>query len=581
MSNRADLLMGIKNGNLIETICKLEVTNLSERNSLALELVALHNEGLVDVIKAFEALTINLPDGSDYFLAQYVFAKALADINAPVPSVIRCVFNIHRYECENQVFGTGTIEGLIAYCGKESSRVTEAIAIIEANPQEFSGLLPAILIAGSGINIHYFLAEAIRLCGENNEPAIRKQALFSIGKLNWGSVSSVPDSVYGALEGSIRFETDDEILANIIRSAFGVFQHDNAQESRIATLILSVLDKGGDYTIHAASEIFGFNANDLPSSLLEKLFVYLARVNPINSGTLRHIDYGISQLLKNGETDTAIQFLETLLLAQPNELAMEVFSNTANAILNNNALMNKVCTRWFQKGDRILCEGLHTIIGEYYLSDPLLEIDSSELKSSEYINIIFVARKAIGYLFMKPISAASFLISLMHHTRDDENLSELGMLLFNPLLLNYTGKTRDYVLRQREAELGKVKATLEQALQSIDSYLDDLKSIGNLNALHPGESQRETFYRYSSQRMENMHKAAEEKSLFHNLYSKSLLLYGRTSITYVYDFNGQPHRTLLPLQSHSFTIEHPRMDNIDPSGLDYILCIFRNERIKV
>ena len=61
--------------------------------------------------------------------------------------------------------------------------------------------------------------------------------------------------------------------------------------------------------------------------------------------------------------------------------------------------------------------------------------------------MIFIAHKAIGYFFMKPVTAASVVISLMRVAPNDEVLDELGKLLLNPLLMNYPGSVRQYLAR--------------------------------------------------------------------------------------------------------------------------------------
>jgi hypothetical protein len=221
---------------------------------------------------------------------------------------------------------------------------------------------------------------------------------------------------------------------------------------------------------------------------------------------------------------------------------------------------------------------VYTIIGIHHGDDLSLEIDPAELKPADFVHILFVARKAIGYLFMKPISTATILISLMRHTTDDEVLTELGALLFDPLLLNFTGKAREYIVQQSGRESVKVKATIDQALKAIDTYLEDLRSVGSLAALHPGEAQREAYHRHFSRLMAESWKEAQAQSVLLNSVSKSVLLYGRKSISYVYDSDGQSHRMEIPLQSHGTEIEFPRMEYLDPLGLAYMLRIFKIER---
>lgn len=402
--------------------------------------------------------------------------------------------------------------------------------------------------------------------------------MFSLGKLNWPEGIAVSDSALAALERSATAETDDQILAGVVKSAFALLQQYKAQEPRVVALIATALSKGDEYTLHAASEVFGFHTGELTATFLDALFVHLVRVRSTNKGTLDNVDYGISHLLKNGDPEKAIQFLEDLLLTHPDELTMEVFDSAAREILSNKALISKVLTRWFLRGERVLCDGVHTIIGAQQGNDLPLEIDPAQLKPADFVHILFVARKAIGYLFTQPISAATILISLMRNTTDDEVLTELGALLFDPLLLNFTGKAIEYVVQQSGLESVKVKATIDQALKAVENYLEDLRSVGNLAALHPGETQREAHHRHFSRLMAESWKAAEAQSVFLKLVSKSVLLYGRKSISYVYDSDGQSHRMEIPLQSHGTEMEFPRMEYLDPFGLDYMLRIFRNER---
>jgi len=260
---------------------------------------------------------------------------------------------------------------------------------------------------------------------------------------------------------------------------------------------------------------------------------------------------------------------------------MEVFDSAVSEILSNKVLSSKILTRWFLKGDQVLCEAVHAIVGTYHGNGLLLEIDVTELNPSDSGHILFIARKVIGYLFIQPITVASVLISLIRNATDDKVLKELGALLFDPLLLNYTGKARDYIIKQSGSESGKVKETIDNALKEIDTYLENLRSVGQLPAfLYPSEAQREAYNRHFSQLMAESWKAAEAKSVFLNLFPKSVLLYGKKSISYVYGSDGQPHRQEIPLQSHGSEIEFARMQTLDPVGMDYMLRVFRNEQLK-
>jgi hypothetical protein len=579
MINRDELLKSFKTGNFLNTVYDIYRLNYKDHQGLVLELTALHNEKLIDIVDAFESLSDKPLDGPDFFMTRRIFEEILPNIYAPILSVMHCVLRLYRSAGQDLAAGS-IIDAFMVFCKNEPSRPYEALKEIEANPEQLADLLTATIISGSHIDSTLYLSEAIRL-SEDKNIELRKHAVLSIGKINCSRCFSLIDSAYTALSHSIEIETDDQILANSVRSVFALFQQNQTQETRAFTLIGSALSKGGEITLYAASEVFGFHMGGLPVSFINLLIVHLMRVKPTNKWTLNNIDYGIQHLVKEVDPDKGIQFLEGLLLKHHNDLTMEIFDSTTREILGNNVLISKILTRWFLRGDQVLCNAVYTIVEKHLGDELLLEIDPSELISAtEMARIIFIARKAIGYLFMIPISAASILISLMRNTMDKKILNELSKLLFNLLLLNYPSKVGKYVTEQSNHESNIVKEVLNKTLDENNKYLDNLRSASTLTALHPSEEHREAHRRHLSHLVEKSLKVAEEQSDFLNLVSKSVVLYGKKSINYVYGSDGQCHRTEIPLHIHDIEMEFPRMEVIDPIGLNYMLRIFRNERFK-
>ncbi len=579
MSDRRDALVeAFKAGNFLETVHACSRADRDKHENLSLELAALHNEGLLDVVAGFEKLKNKSASGPDFFLTRNIFEKALPHLNAPVSPVMSCVLQLFREAGQDMMAGA-IIEGFVGFCAKDPSRPREALKEIEANPGAFVDLLTAALSAGSRLDNPQYLAEAIRF-SEDNNIEFRRRAVYAVGRLSWPEGAIVTDAAFAALETSAATETDDQILGGIVKSAFALWQRDKVQEGRIVALIASAVAKGDEYTLHAASEIFGLYTNELPNSISDALLPHLVRVKPTNKGTLDMIDYGISHLLKTSNAEKAIRFLEDFLLAHPDTLTLNTFDSAAGEIHGSPPLLNKVLTRWFIRGDRVLCDGINGIASAHHGNNVTFEIDPAELEPLDAAHILFVAHKALGYLFFQPVSAASVLISLMRHALDDETLNELGALLFDPLLLNFTGSAREYVERQSGLESGKVKETMDRALKTIHDYLDVLGSVGSLPALHPGEAQREAQHRNFSRTMAESWKNAEAQSVLLNLLPKSILLYGRKSIDYVYGPGGQSQRMETDLKSHGTSIEFPRMEQIDPYGLDYMLRVFRTQRLR-
>lgn len=576
MISRDDLIESAESGNLLPTILNSLKADQSDRQEFFSQLVRLHNDGLVNVIEVFAELAKTF-EGYDFFRLKGVFEKVLPNLDAPVLPVMQCVIKI--YHKAGQDLSAGFIvNAFIDFCVTDFSRPHDALIEIMLNPDQFADLLPPTLIAGSRLDIAFYSAKAISLCEDKNIE-LRKQAVFSIGKLLWQENTTLLDSALAALEHCVETETDDQVLGAIVKSGFAVFQCEKDKEPQVIKLIEGALTKGNFFTLHMLSEVFIY-IDEFSPKLLDLFFLHLVKVKPENKGTLDNIDFGVSCLLKKNDPEKVIRFLEDMLIKHSEGLTMEIFKNTCGEIYGNKVLFSKILTRWFLKGERVLCEAVFTIIRSNNTKGRSLEIDPSEINLDNFIHIVFVARKAVGYFFMQPIGAASVIISLMQHTSDDDVLKNLGDLLFDPLLLNYTGSAKDYVLEQAGIKTGKVKAILEQVLKRIDEYLEDLNSVGELPALHPGEVQREAYHRHFSSIMADSWKEAQKELVLFNLISKSVLLYGKKSISYVRHGNVATQRIETPLKKQSAEIEVPRMEIIDQVGLDYQLRVLKYERLK-
>lgn len=576
---REALLDGATAGDFLTAVSDALSSDREERDDLARELASLHNEGLVDVVAEFGVLKKSLSEGSDFFLARHIFEQALPHLNAPVDAVMRCVVQLCR-EAGQDLMAGSILSGFIDFCVKDVDRPREALKLIEADFNTLGEMLAATVAAGSQFEAAYYLNELLRLVN-HSDIEIRRHAVFALARIQWQEGSNVPDSAVVAIGRIVEEETDDLLLATAIKTAFALLGQDKAHEERLIGQIRDALKKGGKNSLYAASELIMFNTQELPATLLQLLIEHLKRVDSESIGTLDNIDYGIARLLDLENSKLGLDFLEHLLLTHDESVSVNVFDSSVAKICQNAKLLNKVATRWLMHGDRALCEAVYEVTSTHFRNSPRIEIDASELRACDYVHIVFVARKAIGYFFMQPVTAASMVISLMHHVSDDETLDALGKLLFDPLLMNYPGSTRDYVKEQANQESGKVKQTIDIALASIEHYLEVLRSVPVLPALHVSQSQRESYRRHTSEAMAKSMKAAEKKSFFSSLFATSTLLYGNKSINYIYTGTGQPHRMETPLSSHSISMEFPRMDDVDPYGLNYMVRVFQLEQFQV
>ncbi len=544
----------------------------SHQQAIAAELVALHNDGLVDVLDAFKALK-NDNSGPDFFLTQHVLEKALPDIKSPVVPAIECIVQLYREAGRDLAAGT-ILSNFFRFCANNALRPPEALGEIEKRPDVLADLLVPTLHALAVTDHEQFIKQIARLMLSDSMD-FRARAIFALSGVQWPEGKPIADPIFTSLAQVLQTEQTDQVLASIVKSAFVLHEKDKSREQETLSFMETALQNGGEQTLHTTSTIFAFDA--VSPVVFDVLRPHLKRIPPKNDQSLGCVGRGISRLIGQGEHEVAIALAEEILLAHP-DLKLEKLVGVDGAIRGNSALMPKVMTRWLRLGDPNLCEAAHEIPGTAQLEGQKLEIDPSELETNNPVEVLFMAHKIIGYFLLQPISAASLLISAMRSTSSDEALAHLGRLLFDPLLINYIGGLREYVRQQSGAESGKVKTTIDAALKSVDDYLVTLHSIEPLPALRVTEAQREAYQRYTSVSMAETYKEAEKKSVLLSIFSRSTLLYGTKSIYRVYGPDGQSERKVMPLHTHGVHFEIPRMQIIDPFGLDYMLRVFRAEK---
>ena len=86
------------------------------------------------------------------------------------------------------------------------------------------------------------------------------------------------------------------------------------------------------------------------------------------------------------------------------------------------------------------------------------------------------------------------------------------------------------------------------------------------------------YYRRHARLMSESQEEADKHSIFRDIVTRSMLLYGKKSIHYIRNGpEGQVTRQEIPLQHLSCSIELPLLDNLDHNGLERMLLNFRLE----
>ena len=575
---RDELIQAHRDNRFLDTVCELSLRlPVQEKKELTDVLVDLHNTSTIDVVAAFSALR-NAPENPDFFLTRHVLEDVLPELNADVLSVVKCVIRLTKEAGQDLAAGR-LIDPYIKFCIKRPSRVYEATELIQKDTQSLVDLLAPTLIAGARRNVTLYTQKAIEFSQHSNIE-VRKQAVFSLGRIQYQTKKILVNMVMNFLVETVVQEDDDSLLGNAVRVAFDIYRQNSSTVGQVASVFRDALGKGTDITLHAASEVFGFHPDEIPSPLLNILLKHLVDVQPEHKGTLDNIDFGLEKLLETeNKKEATISFLEQLLTN--GDIEIEAFDSVARLLLQNeNALLNRLMTRWFLGGEPALCRAIEQIIKLSHDKKLILAVAPEELTNTDSIRLIFLARKAIGYLFSNPVTATSILLSLLTFAEDEQTRAAITQLIFDPLLLNYPGQLMHYLKEQEDTDNASIKAASQQAIQEYEKYIEDMRNAGKIQEHRPPVVNREAFRAYYSRKVHQYRREAEKHAVFTQFAKKSVLLYGTKSINYIGEPFAQNKRMELSLQRHSFSIEIPRMHNIDPVGLDYMLRIFRHEKIR-
>ena len=163
MNNLQDeLIQAHRDGRFLNTVYELSLwLPEQEKKDLTKALVDLHNTSTIDVVAAFSALR-NTPENPNFLLTRHVLEDILPELNADIPSVMRCVIHLTKEAGQDGVAGM-LIDPYIKFCAKRPPRAYEAIELIQKDTPSLVNLLASTLIAGARHNVTLYAQKAIEL----------------------------------------------------------------------------------------------------------------------------------------------------------------------------------------------------------------------------------------------------------------------------------------------------------------------------------------------------------------------------------------------------------------------------------
>jgi hypothetical protein len=578
-SIKDSLWEAVKNGWFLETVYNIFMDGEYKNEKLFNDIATLHNEGKIDAVAEFNKLSNPMVAG-DFFMTRHVFEEILPALDASPEDVMNCIKHLIK-EAGNDMAANTPNNAFAKYCEADRNRPQEILNIAKQANENLTEFIAPAITTGAKININAFLIQAIELLQDKNIEVIINSS-WAIGWINYDNNLCLTEKAFSALEELITKKYNDQLWGSVLNSAFYIYFQDKSLKNRLARLTSEILKHQGEFTFFRVSCLFWQEQEKIHPELLRILLIFLKNTKPEFIVIIRNIDYGLQKLLAKSAHEDVILFLEEIIVKNSGNLSILAFESISRKLYQTyKKLLNKITTRWFLSQEPLLWNALLEIINQGNTKDILLSVDLSELKNKDEIYYLFIARKVIGWFFMHPLSATSFIVSLLEYA-PEEKQNEIADLLFWPLLVNYPVKVKEYLTMILPDCSGKIQSFINESVAKIESYFENIRSVPEIQELSPSTTQKQIYQEYiNTLTGEAYEKAKKDHGFIVDLIAhKIILLYGNKWIMYIDRNDGsKPERSVSTLQKHEMNFVPPRSEYIDPFGFDYIFRVFRVERI--
>lgn len=558
-----------------------EIVRLYEAGELAAELARYH-EGSEDTEETFLQRCIELHNDkkinlvvvpcqpnfknippNDFFTAQQFYCEVIPRLDADVTALMECCRALIEQAGADGAAALPN-EAFRLWCQNNADQ--GALVISEARSEDD--------LAKQFVTFALQAAGNVELALDFVQSYDDERRLFGMTALGRMTIddSSKAQAAAQVLEPYLSAGDDDNLRANALLAAFDLLTK-HGEVEKASSFIEAAAKQPGPATLHALAQVIWRHRKLLTPKAIQTALNALQAVQTEHQATLRVLDIGLQQLLGTDCGPMVVDYLTAKL--RDDKITMERFRTTASELTRNNQhRLYEIVVRWFLSGSVALCDNVAHLI-------PFEDKHAFDANIASFglapAHQVFLCRKAIGFLFTRPVTCCSILVSVLRGV-DKDATDDVTDLLFEPLLVNYSGKAVDYL--KKIAADDPARAAVHKALERHQAYVVDLEAIGLIRELHPSDYQRDVVRQRTYDEMRAAQKAAERQSVLLSVVHRSTLLYGKRSLSYVLEKDGSRRPIALDLRSVGLTFEMPRQDVLDPVGLDFVLRVFRVEKLK-
>ncbi|XUY28396.1 hypothetical protein RMR21_014835 [Agrobacterium sp. rho-8.1] len=559
---RSDLIHAEQQDCLIQALLSEEIR--PQRRELGDTLCELHNAGSINLVSAQNLSAIEALVHEDFWRVVHPLNKAIPNLDCSYLEVLSLVQKLVKKAGSDGAAGIPN-SSLVTW---SKNNLTKAREIVNGVKELNDLCLAHGVFAVVGVGDESLAFDLIA----QSDLSVVAVGLQALGRFETVSVGSIKRGVDSALD-VIKFQTDRELRFAAIETAFRLWEKLVPSESyRQREFIRAIPTRADEAEISFLSAMLFYHERGLPKESIEEVIDILETLPSNSAATLNNLNNAIKENDDRWVFVKVARVFGTCIPRLDEKARKRDYYSFSNWVWGNPEYLSYLCAGWLSEGEFSLCSFLAELLGA---SDGPNEVWLQKLHLPPHVDDqIFMARKCIGFLWHREVTAASILLSIVKYGQSEAQ-SAVEKLLFDPLLLSYGGDLRVFLEKQCSNSSKRISECAKRLLSKHDAHILGLETTKDLVELLPSIEHRRAVAMKDRDRNRDIRKQAHEHSIFASLMTHQTLLYGRKSFSIIHSAEGKKHPNISTLSEFSHSVELPRLIVMDPVGFNAMITFFR------
>lgn len=516
------------------------------------------------LISEADATSLDAVSGVRFFDIQILLCEVIPHLEVPPTEVMGLVHTLVE-KGGDDLAAKQPNAAFRKWCAAEPARADEVIAFARAGDREALRHLVFALEAKGDAEEAFRSAEAE---GDEQIAGILALSRMTLGRdnaeraitlfLNMVQARAPRDAV-GPLKAALDVAKKDPELNG----------------GRFADALRKLSDSEDPHVVHLMATALHQHLDHMSPGEIDICLDGIVAVDPSNLGTIQEIDWALHRMWGTHPVKAG-RAAGQLIARTKGRVSARSLDGFFKAVeMGDPRAFARMATAWLLEGDYYTCSALAFCLSEINRTKPCVEIGPDDLPVTSEEQV-FVCRKAVGFLFTSPMTAASWIVAVLRGGHPDAARS-VADLLFDPLLLSYGGPLKNWLEETARVDQPG-SAAIQDAIKRVQTVLDGFEAARELVELEPSEIQRALVQFQEAEEEARTRERAQERSIFAGIVTTQNLLYGDRASYRVQDGDGARQSRTTHMAQLTVSSELPKGIFFDPVGLDWMLETFRHER---